>query len=425
MTIQKTKTAAAALALAVVATPVARLSAQDSGALVDALARREILTAQEAEEIRAELAKEAHASIISTLAKGKATNALTFSGRFQVQYAALDTEAADAPADPSTVHHFFLRRIYFGADAKLGADWSASLNYDFAGNSFDKAFVAWGKKFGDQELDLNVGLRKVNFGFEEYTSSGSLAAIERSAATRFFAEDNNGRRLGAASYRIGLFLDGNKSAASGKTDGFFYGAAVTNPERVSSVSDVGNVTTNTVALWGNIGYGKKFSGVAATFGAAVGYLPGQGGASSTDAAAEGIDTLVGSVYGALKAGAFTLQAEALLSNISNIPGAADISPWGFWVQPSFKINENIELVARYSYVDGDGRGVRVSDGVRSAASAGGAGTGDALHEYFIGANYYFLGNDVKFQLGYVGGRTTGAARNETVNGVRSQLQVNF
>ncbi|MDR1498175.1 MAG: OprO/OprP family phosphate-selective porin [Puniceicoccales bacterium] len=424
MITQKTKhAAAAALALVAATTSGVHLAAQDSGALVDALVRREILTVQEAEEIRAELLREANASIISAIAKGKATNALSISGRIQGQYAGLQSDAPGT--NPPAVNHFLIRRVYLGVDAKIGAEWAASLNYDFAGNLFDKAFISWGKVLGAHEIDINAGLRKVNFGLEETTSSGNLAAIERSAATRYFVEDNNGRRLGAASYRVGLFLDGNKSAASGKKNGFFYGAAVTNPERVATASDVGNVTTNTVALWANVGYGQKFSDVATTFGVAAGYLPGQGGASASDAAAEGGETFVASLYGTLKAGAFTLQAELLLASISDIPNVPDISPWGFWVQPSFKITDNIELLARYSYVDSDGRGVRVSDGIRSSASVGSAGTGDALHEYFIGANYYFVGNDVKFQIGYVGGKTTGATRNETVNGLRSQIQINF
>lgn len=53
-----------------------------------------------------------------------------------------------------------------------------------------------------------------------------------------------------------------------------------------------------------------------------------------------------------------------------------------------------------------------------------------MEEYYAGLNYYFQGNDVKLQFGYVGGKTSGdfagaSGQDETINGIRTQLQVNF
>ncbi len=423
----------AGVSLAAITAAVATAKAQDSGALLDALVRKGILSDQEAEEIRVDLTKESHNAMLSTIAGGKSTTALSITGRLQIQYAGLDTNAEGAGADPDSVEHFFLRRVYLGASAKLGPNWSAQFNYDFAGaGSFDKAFIRWEGEVWDQNLAIDTGLRKVNFGFEETTSSGSLKAIERSGVTRYFMEDANGRRLGGGSYRIGVFADFNSAAAAGKETGIFYSAAITNPERVSDTSSVGDATNNgTPAFWAGIGYsGKAGSGKYIT-GAAAGYMPDQGGHGTAAPYGRGTgnDLSVASIYGSVNVGRFTLAAEGLIGRVENGSVAGEnATQWGFWVQPSCMITDKLEAVVRYSFLDTDGRGVRVSDGIRSAASIG--GLRNELNEYYAGLNYYFQGSDVVLQLGYVGGKSSGdvtgaAGRDEKVNGIRTQLQVNF
>lgn len=420
--------AAAALSLA---TPFA--AASDSGPLVDALVKKGVLTSQEGESIRAELAAETYSAIMGSVAKGKSDLSIALSGRIQTQYYGAKTTTVNAAGNAvrlSPVNHFVLRRVYVGVDATLIKNFSASFNYDFSGGSFDKAFLNWADNVGSQQLSVDVGLRKVNFGYEETLSSGSLDAIERSGATRYFVEDNNNRRLGGGSYRIGLFLDGNKAAASGKSEGVFYGAAITNPERVTDSTSFGNRINNAFAYWANLGYTGKTPGLTYTIGAGAGYLPGQGGVGAA-ATTESADLCVGSVYSALVMGDFALKGEILVARSERdrtLSGAvANTTPWGVWIQPSYKLTDAIELVARYSYLDSDSRGVRVSDGVRSAAASR---TFRRLHEYYAGMNYYFCGNDVKLQLGYVGGFGRGvvsgaATRAEVTHGFRTQIQVNF
>ena len=182
------------------------LFAQDSGPLIDLLVKKGMLNSQEAEELRADLLKDTSAGIISTISGGKSTVGLSISGRLQIQYAGLGTQIDGVAANPVSTEHFFLRRIYLGVKANLGNGWSSTLNYDFAGSTFDQAFISWRQS---DALAVDVGFRKVPFGLEEwYTSSGSLKAIERSPATRYFVESNNGRRLGAGSYRTGVFVGG-------------------------------------------------------------------------------------------------------------------------------------------------------------------------------------------------------------------------
>ena len=421
--------------------------ADDSSALLNALVRKGILTQQEAADLRDETARQdqaaqaPQASLVQATAGGKNDTSLVISGRIQAQYANIaTTDAGDVSNSVnSRVGRAFLRRVYLGAKASLGPNWSANLNYDFAdGGSFDKAFIEWAGNIGSAPFSFDIGLRKVNFAYDEFTSSGSLKSIERSAVTRYFVENADGRKLGAGSYRIGVFADYNPDAFAGKTGGFFAGAALTNADRQSAISEV-SVQSNTVgnqpAAWLNAGYTAKTGDLACIVGVAGGYLPRMGGLRASNASfTTGANITEGDIYVDLTAGAFNLVAEYLVAAVDkgNQNGTtATIS--GFWVQPSVKLGKKWELVARYSLTSADGRGVRVSDGVRSAYSLGTAAvTAKNLNEYYIGANYYIIGNDLKLQFGYVGGQTSGALLNapapldkETANGFRTQMQVNF
>ena len=100
------------------------LSAQDSGALIDALIRKGILSNQEAEDIRAELVRENSPIPAPTYANGKSTHRLSVGMRMQAQYAYLDTDVVGAAADPVATNHAFLRRMYLTLRAAVSADWS-------------------------------------------------------------------------------------------------------------------------------------------------------------------------------------------------------------------------------------------------------------------------------------------------------------
>ena len=393
--------------------------AQDSGPLIDLLVKKGLVNAQEAEDLRADLARDSSAAVISTISGGKSTVGLSIAGRLQVQYAGLGTNidgVAVNPARPTS--HFFLRRIYLGAKANLGNGWTSSFNYDFAGSTFDEAKITW--RQGD-ELFVDVGFRKVPFGLEEwYTSSGSLKAIERSPATRYFVEGNNGRRLGAGSYRTGVFVGGTR-------DGFFYNVAATNPERDESaagVASAGTKANNNLSYWGNLGYtGKSGGDFTYTVSGSVGLLPDQGG----KVLGAGDNLTVYNAFADFAKGPFDLQLEYFGSkNDHGISATKDSSGSAFSIQPAYKAGEFLEYVARYTQVDSDGRGVNLSDGIRSAPSGG---TMNKMSEWYFGFNYYFRGNDVKWQLGYLYGESkntiTGATAKAKTEGIRSQLQVNF
>lgn len=400
------------------------LPAQDSGPLLDALVRKGILTNQEAEDLRADLVRDFNTVPAKAIGGGKSTDRLSVGMRMQIQYASLDTDIKNTAVGPVATDHTFLRRMYLTLKAGVGGDWGATMTYDLAGGSYDDAFFDWRPT---PDLTFNFGLRKVNVGMEERWSSGDIRGLERSSVTRYFVESNNGRRLGAASYRIGAFLDGKKEL--NQTTGIVYSAAVTNPERnetFTGASATGDATSNRPALWGNIGLTGKLTNGTWTAGVGAGYLPDQGGSGTTNFG-KGFDLSIYSIYTNITAGRFGFMGEYLTADVERgFNATTDAKPKGYYFQPTFLLTDTLELVARYASLDSDHRGVTLSDVIRSAPSGG---TMNKSEEWYFGGNYYLRGNDLKFQLGLVSAKTketlTGAPAEAKVIGLRSQMQLQF
>lgn len=407
--------------------PLVDAAAQDSGALVNALIRKGILTAQEAEDIRADLVRDAAAVLPQpAVGGGKFTDRLSVGMRMQLQGVGFDTDVKGAAVDPVAVNHFFTRRMYLTLKAGVGGNWGATFTYDFASGGYDDAILEWKPTI---EQTFNFGLRKVNVAYEERASSGHLKSIERSGVTRYFVESNNGRRLGAASYRIGAFLDGKKELNA--LTNVVYSAAVTNPERNESFSlaaATGDHTNNKPAFWGNLGLSGRFAENGGTWiaGVGTGFLADQGG-FGTGNLGRGFDLSLYSLYLDVQKGPFGLMAEYLMADVERgVSATRDAKPAGFFIQPSFLVNDTFELVVRYQALDTDGRGVNLGDVVRSAAAGP---TMNKFEEWYGGANWYLRGNDLKLQLGGIYGKTkettTGAPAEAKTVGVRSQMQIQF
>ena len=425
----------ALLSLALATSGVAFAQSADNQALINALIKKGVLSDQEAKDITAQIAKDQSSQDVETSNDGFLQK-IVLTGRFQVQYAGLGTSIDNNPVNPVSTEHFFLRRIYIGVNAQFGDGFSGVVTYDLANSSFDKALLEWKQS---PLFVVDLGLTKAPFGYEENQSSGNLLAIERSTITRFIDEPNNGRRIGAASYRDGLFL-------SGTYDGFFYQVAATDPERneysgdstntavlvngIGGVGSTGTATTNSIALYGNVGYGVSFGQgpYKGSFkvGYEAGFDPDEGGTAALGLG-HGQNINLNGGFADLSVGGFRLVGEYETADVDSgvaVNKAANI--WGYWIQPSYKFTPQWELVGQYSYVNSDGRGVALSDVIRSAPSGG---TMNTANELYLGFNYYIKGNDVKLQTGYVHGESdktvTGAAAHATTDGIRSQVQVQF
>lgn len=406
----------ALLALSLAASPATRLKAappeptaqEARRELLDVLVQNGFLSAEQA----AALAVPAPRFVVPAT---KSVTKLSLGGRIQTQFAAFSAEQDSAP-DPSDVNHFLIRRVYFTAKAELGPDWRANFTYNFANSLFDVATLQWA---GRPDFTVDVGYRMVNLGREQRTSSGALKAIERSAATRYFVESNNATRLGAGSYRVGVFADGTAG-------NLFWGAALTNPEQPTTTAlagGAGSSDNNRPAVWLNGGLNRKTARSRLVFGAGLGWLPDQGGLVT----GSGNDLLVGNLYADYTRGRFNVLAEVLGGH--NPGGAADGSDsaiLGGFIQPSWTFTPEFEGVARIGYLDTDGRGVTLRDALPSAPATL---ANDRLWDAYLGATWYIQGNDLKLQAGliYARGEDTPAgasARTETL-GLRSQMQVNF
>lgn len=400
------------------------LLAQDNSALLNALVRKGILTDQEADDMRADLARENTAALASTSITPNLTK-LIINGRIQYQFANLDTEINGTTNDPAYVNHAFLRRVRLGFKANFLNGWSSFINYDFGSSNFDAAYI---EKIFNPMWTLQAGFKKAPLGYEEYfVSSGAIKAIERSTVNRFFVESNNGRRLGGGKYRQGVWLLGKDPS------GLSWELAVTNPEATGVTTGdtitTGAASNNQFAYWGNVGYTLPIQGTLGLFkiGASYGFLPDQGGKTL----GVGDDLAVWSAYADFRYNQFSLVGEYFGSdNERGASATRDSKSNGYWLMGSYRIGP-YEPVVRYSFTDSDGRGVQLGDGIRSAASGG---THDTLSEWFIGANWYIIGNEakheVKLQSGFLFGESkdipiTGAPAKATVEGFRSQLQVNF
>lgn len=403
-----------ALALVLVAVGPAQESE-----LVEMFVQKGLVSEHDIAEARADMLRARQAESTGVVLRGKSTQRLSIGMLLMTQYTGLRT-TRDFGAPAPDNRHFMVRRAVLGLRASLGEDWDAIFAYNFAGPNFATAVLQWSAQ---PELTVDLGLRKVSLGYEEYSSPTQVRTIETSPASRYFTEGNNGRRLGAASYRLGVFV-------SGEQGGFRYGAAITNPERIEEVDTLataGNATNNQPAFWANVGYAGKVRGASFVTGLSAGYLPEQGGAGNTRRG-QGHDLAVGNAFLEVLGKRWGLQGEAFAGHVDEgAVNGGDASPWSYYLQASYLAFPTVEGVVRYSAVDSDGRGVDLSDAVRSAPSSG---LLQSATEWYFGGNWYLKQNDLKFSLGflYAQGRalaTSPPAAEARAYGVRSQMQVNF
>jgi hypothetical protein len=445
--------AGAAVFAAALTFAAAPAHAQDKATL-DLLVKKGLITQAEADDA-------AKSAAIVVNPKEAAVKKLQLEGMLQVQYDWLTTQDKGPVAiQPGATNQFSIRRAYLGAIADLGNGWGGEILMDFAagaqapaapqagengvGNqqNFEKAVIT--KKIDDYGT-ASAGFQKVQWDQEENTPSSQLKTIERSVATNYFDNPYGGNttgRLGFGNRHTGLYWSGLVP----QVDGLYYGAAVTNG--IQSVTNFGNagagVTNyNEFAFWGNLGYGSAFSGLTYKVGVNVGYA----GDANSEPGAAGVPGQNNSMWGynpyvTLTYSDFTLAAEFLQVQVQNgrVAGAgaaaadSKATPYGINLTPSYKINDQWEIAAKYSYLETNGRGTTINPVDRNANNVFGTENFNRVWEGYLGVNYYIIGTDVKLSAGYEydqfyerqiagGGNFNGPRAN--VQGVRTQLQVLF
>ncbi len=408
--------------------------AQDKATL-DLLVKKGIITAEgRAKTLQSAAATKTESGMDRVFIKEAGANRLTFSGRIQGQWEMADytQTAAGVETQAADLNNFMMRRLYLGAKVDVGAGFSGELVWNFGDNSnasststvtsnavnaggtpatttvatsttvragaADKAVVTFESDLGK----FDIGYQKVQFGQEENTSSSGLYTVERSMVTRYWAESNNGRRLGFGARHVGLHYSNKVVIGEGGPGTLAYGAAI-----VDAVQGYNSTGVNDYGYYGNVSFDWKPLGT--TIGINYGLTPSAAASSSAVTAlngkiamAEGFNPYFKYVTGDLTVvGEYIVTAlDASSGTVASATGV-DRDPSGYNLTLAYKLSENLEAVARYSALDTDGRGQQAGDGFRDVnTSPLTAATYDKSNSIFVGLNYYFNKNNAKIQFGY-------------------------
>lgn len=441
--------------------------AQDKATL-DLLVKKGLITAEERAKTLDEAAKARSASGVNKVfAKEDATKRLTIGGYFQAQYQSFDysqTTSLGVSSSAPTQGSFLMRRLYLEILADVGNGISGNIVLDTSGNTsssstswLDRAMVTHTSEIGSFDL----GYRKVAWGYEESTltslfkaSSGKLSTVERGITNRYWNEGENGnalrsdgRRLGFGAHHTGLHYN-----TVPNPQGFEFGASVVNAAQGRFTEGTNN---NDLAYYANIAWNNKVSdneaySVGVNYGSTRYY-------NSTSAVNTLADMKGYNPFLMAKYFNWTFQGEYMSTKVTSSKDAAantddqDHTPTGYNAMVVYKINDNWEGVVRYTSLDTDMRGQRISDGERGFAAAGPTGVAslyDKSDAIYLGVNYYFnleaLGQQVngynaKIQFGFERAKfkdvitqaststlATGASQiGATVDVLRLQAQVAF
>ncbi|GBL42879.1 hypothetical protein LBMAG55_00710 [Verrucomicrobiota bacterium] len=444
-------------------------SAQDKATL-DLLVKKGVITAEERAKTLDEAAKARSVSGVNRVfPKEDATKRFTIGGYFQSQYQNFDYSQGGTAAavNQASQGSFLMRRLYVELTADVGAGISGNLVLDTSGNTsssstswLDRAIVSHTSSIGSFDL----GYRKVAWGYEESTStslfkasSGKLSTVERGITNRYWAEGENGtaasparsdgRRLGFAAHHTGLHYN-----SPANPQGFEYGASVVNSAQGRFTE---GTNTNDLAYYANIAWNNKVSDNEA-YSVGVNWGTSRYFAATTSTTVTSPSNTLANISGynpfiMAKYFAWTFQGEYMNTKVTSSKDAVaniddrDHTPTGYNAMVVYKINDNWEGVARYTSLDTDGRGQKISDGERGFGVAVGNAGGlyDESHALYLGVNYYFnleaLGQQVngynaKIQFGFERAEfkgiitpATGAVSGDkaTVDAIRLQAQVAF
>lgn len=401
-----------------VAGAVIAANAQDK-ALLETLVKKGMLTQQEA----AQIAKDSVAVTPAT----KSTKSIKIFGGGQGWYSWGKNSVKAGTGSFDQQSGFTLRYVKLGIEADVGGGWSAEVVTDFGTEGASKNYLD--KVVASKKIDLDylngtlqLGLRKVNMGYEQNMDDFGQYAVERSVATYFFTR-YEGKNFGSRT--VGVFWDGNIT----QVDGLYYGAAVT-----SGVSEggVGNFVTgaqdsSALSFWVNAGYKNvadiKGETLSYDLGINFGYAPQGSHIGVKKGSVWGINP-----YATINWRGLTLIGEFFLQQVEDYNLGRDgvgRTPMGANFTAAYKMDIGewgaIEPVFRASYVTTNGMGLK------SAYTGDDLGNINQAMTFYGGVNWYAT-TAVKTSLGYeFGYYDQGDAVVERVYGntVWAQVQVLF
>ena len=291
-----------------------------------------------------------------------------FSGRFQVDYAAVDADQGDH-------HEWNIRRFRFGARTELFGDFTLHSEAEFNPQEADPvymrltdSYVQWSR---DRSLRVTIGKHSAPFTADGATSSKELLAIDRSNLTNniWFTEE----------YFPGVSLSGQRSAWTYRAG--LYSAGGENRE-------FGNFDGSVFAL-GMVGYDFADRWHVREALLAANYVYQDPDPQNTFT--RNLEQVL-SVNLKLDTGAWGIHTD--LSTASGYFQQSDL--WGVMAMPFYSVTGQLQLLGRYTYLGSeDANGVRLGRYENQLVS----GRGDEYHELYLGLNYYFYDHKLKLQTG--------------------------
>lgn len=291
---------------------------------------------------------------------------ISLSGRAQFEYFNVNSDQGDKD-DWET------RRLRGGVKIKFANKWllhaEANFDADNPNPFYTKLTDALLQYTASDALVFTIGKQSVKFGLDGGTSSKELITVDRSnlANNLWFTEEyapgvNVGGKKGAWQYSFGWFTsDGNPEFGDFAAGSFLLASigydfaeqfhsdkALLRLDYVHQEPDAGNFATRPFENIGSVNFN---------------YEQGKFGL--------GTDIKAGQGYG--KQG--------------------DV--FGVQFMPSYYVAPGVQLVFRYTYMNGDDNSIRLARYENRVVS----GKGDQYNEFYAGVNWYLYGHKLKFQTG--------------------------
>lgn len=340
-----------------------------------------------------------------------------------------------------------IRRFFLGFWSDIGESWRFMLTCDFAltGAAGHKLSVTCITKKIDTDFfkgAIDFGYKTGVFGFEDGLASANLIAIDRSVVSRFFgnpAESFYGNSvngtygpMGMGMYYAGVFAHGSFKGL----DEFTFSLNITNSE--SNTIEVANIKDNVPSLWWKVAYvnsaefdSDKLNYEVGTFfcAAPCGNKYPHSGSTS------GIYGV--SPYFQLAWNGLSFWADFITNKVEDATASGSSqTPQGFDITGEYRFNTKwigeIAPCFRYTHLNTNGRGLRLSDGIRTAPNLGTSAFYDNAQTVYLGINWYISNHDVKVQFGYEWAEFQGVVRAQApmsnrvyVHNFLTQVQVLF
>lgn len=291
---------------------------------------------------------------------------IALSGRAQFDYFNVSSDQGDDD-------DWEVRRLRSGIKVKFLKNWLLHAEADFNANDpnpfYNKITEGRIQYTVSDALVFNIGKHGVKFTLDGATSSKELIAVDRSnlANNLWFTEE----------YAPGVSVSGESGPWH-----YFLGWFTSdgNPE-------FGEFDAGTFVL-GSVGYdfAKSLGADEALLRLDYVYQQPDEGNSATRPFEH-----IGSVNFNYKSGPWGMGADFSAGNGYGKQG--DI--FGLQVMPTYDITDKLQLVARYTYMNGDDNSIRLARYENRVVS----GRGDEYNEFYAGLNYYFYEHKLKWQTG--------------------------